>query len=130
MEPVAEALNVLRQWQKEGFEIAIVTGRPPESFEPSLAWLVKHRVSHDSFIVVDKYSRFKTENTIAISLDELAARQFCWAIEDSLPMAEYLAEPDENSGGVDRLSLESDGYRSCASESVQGLVAIARCHSS
>lgn len=92
MEPVAEALNVLRQWQKEGFEIAIVTGRPPESFEPSLAWLAKHRISHDSFIVVDKYSRFKTENTIAISLDDLAARRFCWAIEDSLPMAEYLAE--------------------------------------
>jgi len=91
MEPVAEALNVLRQWQKEGFEIAIVTGRPPESFEPSLAWLAKHRISHDSFIVVDKYSRFKTENTIAISLDDLAARRFCWAIEDSLPMAEYLA---------------------------------------
>ena len=92
MEPVAEALNVLRQWQKEGFEIAIVTGRPPESFEPSLAWLAKHRISHDSFIVVDKYSRFKTENTIAISLDDLAARRFCWAMEDSLPMAEYLAE--------------------------------------
>jgi uncharacterized protein len=91
MEPIAEALNVLRRWQKEGFEIAIVTGRPPESFEPSLEWLVKHRVSHDSLIVVDKYSRFKTENTMAISLDELAVRQFCWAVEDSLPMAEYLA---------------------------------------
>jgi uncharacterized HAD superfamily protein len=28
---------------------------------------------------------------VAISLSELAARQFCWAVEDSLPMAEYLA---------------------------------------
>ena len=59
MEPVNDALAVLRQWQQEGFEIAIVTGRPPESFESSLEWLAKHRVSHDSFVVVDKYSRFK-----------------------------------------------------------------------
>ena len=64
-----------------------MTGRPPEPFEPSLEWLAKHRVSHDSFVVVDKYSRFKTESTMAISLGELAAREFCWAVEDSLPMA-------------------------------------------
>jgi uncharacterized HAD superfamily protein len=91
MEPVNDALNVLRRWQDEGFEIAIVTGRPPESFEPSLEWLANHRVAHDSFTLVDKYSRFKTESTLAISLGELASRQFCYAVEDSLPMAEYLA---------------------------------------
>ena len=91
MEPVSDALTVLQRWRKEGFEIAIVTGRPPESLEPSLEWLAKHRVSHDSFVVVDKYSRFKTDNTMAISLSELATRQFCWAVEDSLPMAQYLA---------------------------------------
>ena len=91
MAPVDDALNVLRRWQKEGFEIAIVTGRPPASFEPSLEWLAKHRVAHDSFTLVDKYSRFEIESTMAISLDDLAARRFCWAVEDSLPMAEYLA---------------------------------------
>ncbi|MGH7871454.1 MAG: 5' nucleotidase, NT5C type [Candidatus Binatia bacterium] len=91
MEPVKDALHVLRRWQKQGFEIAIVTGRPPESFEPSLEWLAKHRISHDSFTVVDKYSRFEIDSTMAISLNELAARRFYWAVEDSLPMAEYLA---------------------------------------
>jgi uncharacterized HAD superfamily protein len=91
MEPVHGALNVLRRWQKEGFQIAIVTGRPPEAFEPSVEWLAKHGISHDSFTLVDKYSRFAIDRTMAISLSELAARQFCWAVEDSLPMAEYLA---------------------------------------
>jgi uncharacterized HAD superfamily protein len=92
MEPIKEAAAVLKRWEAQGFEIAIVTGRPPESYEVSLEWLAKHKISHSSFTVVDKYSRFRTEDTIAISLAELAARRFCWAVEDSLPMARYLAE--------------------------------------
>lgn len=92
MEPVEGALPALHKWQQEGFEIAIVTGRPPESYEPSLEWLATHRIPYSSFTVVDKYSRFRSEKTMAISLRELAARRFCWAVEDSLPMAEYLAD--------------------------------------
>jgi uncharacterized HAD superfamily protein len=91
MTPIEGALSVLKRWQEEGFEIAIVTGRPPESYEPSLEWLARHEVPCSSFTVVDKYSRFATDSTTAISLNELAARRFCWAVEDSLPMAEYLA---------------------------------------
>lgn len=93
MEPIEGALPVLKKWRDDGFEIAIVTGRPPESYEPSLEWLARHRVSYSSFTMVDKYSRFATEKTLAISLAELAARPFRWAVEDSLPMALYLAEP-------------------------------------
>jgi uncharacterized protein len=92
MAPVEEAIAVLKLWQGQGFEIAIVTGRPPDSMEASLAWLAKHRISHSSFTVVDKYSRFATNDTRAISLVELAERRFCWAVEDSLPMARYLAD--------------------------------------
>jgi uncharacterized protein len=91
MAVVEEARPVLRRWREEGFKIAIVTGRPPESCEPSLAWLAKHDLPYSSFMMVDKYSRFATEKTTAISLEELAMRRFCWAVEDSLPMAEYLA---------------------------------------
>jgi uncharacterized protein len=90
MAPVDEAMHVLRQWENQGFEINIVTGRPPESYEASLEWLAKHKISYRSFTVVDKYSRFATENTIAINLAELAQRRFCWAVEDSLSMAQYL----------------------------------------
>jgi uncharacterized protein len=91
MEPIEGALPVLKKWQEEGFEIAIVTGRPPESYEPSVEWLARHKVSYSSFTVVDKYSRFATQRTIAINLGELTARRYCWAVEDSLPMAQYLA---------------------------------------
>jgi uncharacterized HAD superfamily protein len=91
MAPVSEAIGVLKQWEGQGFEIAIVTGRPPESVEVSLAWLAKHHISHSSFTIVDKYSRFTPDNTTAISLTELSTRRFCWAVEDSLPMAQYLA---------------------------------------
>lgn len=91
MAPIDHAIATLHQWASAGYEIAIVTGRPPDSYEPSLAWLAQHRVPYGSFTMVNKYARFETENTVAISLDELATRNYCWAVEDSLPMAQYLA---------------------------------------
>jgi uncharacterized protein len=91
MMPIDGAISTLRQWTKEGYQIAIVTGRPPDSYEPSLEWLSRYRVPYESFSMVDKYSRFATENTVAIHLDELAQREYCWAVEDSLPMAQFLA---------------------------------------
>lgn len=91
MAPIDDAIGALRQWQNDGYAIAIVTGRPPESFDPSLAWLARHRVPYDSFTMVDKYSRFTTDNSQAIRLEELAQREYCWAVEDSLPMAHFLA---------------------------------------
>jgi uncharacterized HAD superfamily protein len=91
MAPIDEAIEAVKRWHGQGFEIAIVTGRPPESYDASIEWLARHEIAYGSFTVVDKYSRFSTENTIAISLAELAARRFRWAVEDSLPMAQYLA---------------------------------------
>ena len=91
MAPIDGAIATLQQWANNGYEIAIVTGRPPESYEPSLAWLTRHRVPYASFCMVDKYSRFATDNTIAIRLDELAQQKYCWAVEDSLPMAKFPA---------------------------------------
>jgi uncharacterized HAD superfamily protein len=92
MAPVSDAIAVLGSWEQRGLEIAIITGRPPETSETSIEWLRKHRVPFHSFTVVDKYSRFATKQSGAISLCELAARRFCWAVEDSLPMAQYLAD--------------------------------------
>jgi uncharacterized HAD superfamily protein len=92
LEPIDGALEVLQEWAGVGYEIAIVTGRPPESYDVSLAWLARHGVPYRSFTMVNKYGRFSTENTVAITLEQLRAHQFCWAVEDSLPMAQYLAE--------------------------------------
>ncbi len=91
MAPIEAAIDALKLWAKAGYAIAIVTGRPPASYEPSLAWLAQHQVPYESFTMVNKYGRFETDNTVAINLDELASRDYCWAVEDSLPMAQYLA---------------------------------------
>jgi uncharacterized protein len=92
IEPIKDALLALRHWSASGYEIAIVTGRPPSTAEASLEWLARHRIPYHSFTIVDKYARFTTDDTPAISLAELASQRFCWAIEDSLPTAQYLAE--------------------------------------
>jgi uncharacterized HAD superfamily protein len=91
IEPIPEAIDVLNEWTGAGYEIAIVTGRPPDTFAPSVEWLARFKVPYHSFTIVDKYGRFETENNIGLSLTELTQQQFCWAVEDSLPMAKFLA---------------------------------------
>ena len=92
LEPMDGAVAVLNEWMAAGYEIAIVTGRPPPTYAASIEWLARYHVPYHSFIVVDKYRRFPTDNTIGITLAELANYRFCWAVEDSLTMAEYLAK--------------------------------------
>ena len=92
MQPIDDAQLVLQQWQAAGYEIAIVTGRPPTATEPSREWLDRYQMPYQTFLIVDKYGRFSTENTAGITLAELATRRFCWAIEDSLSTATYVAQ--------------------------------------
>jgi hypothetical protein len=91
MAPISEAITVLADWARSGHEIAIVTGRPPSTYDVSRAWLARHEVPHHDFVMVDKYGRFPTENTVAITLPELAERRFSFAVEDSPTMAKFLA---------------------------------------
>jgi uncharacterized HAD superfamily protein len=91
IEPIPDAIEVLHGWVRSGYEIAIVTGRPPDTVAASVEWLARFQVPYHSFTVVDKYGRFQTENTVGLTLAELATQQFCWAVEDSLPMAKFLA---------------------------------------
>ncbi len=92
MAPIGEAISVLARWAEAGHEIAIVTGRPPSTHDVSRVWLARHEVPHHDFVIVDKYGRFATENTIAITLPELAERRFSFAVEDSPSMAKFLAK--------------------------------------
>jgi uncharacterized HAD superfamily protein len=92
LEPIEGAMPILKQWFAAGYEIAIVTGRPPITYEASIEWLARQRVPYHSFTVVDKYGRFATDNTTAVTLSELASRRFSFAVEDSPTMAKYLAE--------------------------------------
>ena len=89
--PIDGAVNVIGEWAEVGYEIAIVTGRPPDTYEPSIEWLRRYQVRHDSFLIVDKYGRFAADGTKSISLDALTERCFSWAVEDSPTMAIYLA---------------------------------------
>lgn len=89
--PIPGAIDVLQRWSAAGYEIAIVTGRPPDTYEPSVQWLKKHRVGHDRILIVDKYGRFVPDGSRCISLEALMNHSFCWAVEDSPTMALYLA---------------------------------------
>ena len=91
IEPIPEAIDTLCQWAIAGYQIAIVTGRPPPTVAPSIEWLRRFNVPYNSFTIVDKYGRFQTDETLGLSLAQLATRKFCWAVEDSLPMANFLA---------------------------------------
>jgi uncharacterized HAD superfamily protein len=89
--PIPGAVDVLQQWSAARYEVAIVTGRPPDTYEPSVQWLKKHRVPHNSILIVDKYGRFAPDGSRCISLEALRNHSFCWAVEDSPIMAMYLA---------------------------------------
>jgi len=92
LDPVDGAIEVLTHWAARGYEIIIVTGRLTSTYESSLEWLHSHKVPYDSFIMVDKYSRSGTDHRIAISMEELSAKKFSLAVEDSLFMAEYISQ--------------------------------------
>lgn len=89
--PIEGAVDVLGHWAEAGYEIAIVTGRPPDTYGPSIEWLKRYRVPYDSFLMVDKYGRFAADGTRCISLEALTKHRFSWAVEDSPTMAMYLA---------------------------------------
>lgn len=91
-EPVEGAVSALRAWRERGHEIHIVTGRPTAALEPTLAWLREREIPFDSFTMVDKYNRETSDRSIAVSKDELAARSYDLAVEDSVEMALFLAE--------------------------------------
>ena len=80
--PIPGAVDVLQQWSAAGHEIAIVTGRPPDTYEPSVQWLNKHGVPHNRILIVDKYGRFAPDGSQCISLEALINHSFCWAVED------------------------------------------------
>lgn len=92
LDPIGGAVPALRRWMAAGYEIAIVTGRPPSTYEPSIAWLRLHGVPYHSFTMVDKYGRFPADGTAAVTLAELTRRRFDFAVEDSPTMARFLVE--------------------------------------
>lgn len=88
LEGISEAIESLRQL----FSIAIVTGRHTIAFKESVEWLNRYDIYYDSLTMVDKYGWLDTDHTLAISLEELSAMSFAFAIEDNMKMTSHLAE--------------------------------------
>jgi uncharacterized HAD superfamily protein len=84
------ATRVLRSWLERDYEVALMTGRPPETNSSSRRWIAKHGIPHSAFHSVDKYARHAASGA-SLSLDELAQMEFTLAVEDSLETAIYLA---------------------------------------
>jgi uncharacterized HAD superfamily protein len=91
---IAGAKETLEDWSNRGFDIAILTGRPPSARRATVEWLGRNTIPHDHLYFVDKYGRFGDEAGVdgALGLDDLAALRFRLAIEDSPTTAAFLAD--------------------------------------
>ena len=92
--PVEGAVAGLEHWSKAGYEVRLLTGRPPTTEAATRHWLETHGVPHASLTFVDKYGRAGgwTEDTPTLTLSDIATMEFCLAVEDSLEVAAFIAE--------------------------------------
>ncbi len=92
--PMDGAVHGLGQFIAMGYKIAVVTGRPPTTAKVSRAWLDEHGVPYHQLAFVDKYGRASGDDGCvrAVTLDELAQMNFCFAVEDSAAMTVFLTE--------------------------------------
>ena len=91
MSVIEGAPQVISDWVARGFEIAIVTGRPPVTLGATARWLARAGIPYATLVSVDKYGR-QSEVAGAITLESLRGSSFSFAIEDSLAMARFLVE--------------------------------------
>lgn len=90
---VEGALEGLRGWSAAGCAVHIVTGRPPETRDASIAWLDAHEVEVEDITFVDKYGRGHADvpGVRQMTLDELKNCAFSLVVDDSLEMALFFA---------------------------------------
>lgn len=91
--PVAGAVHSLYGLISMGYEIAVVTGRPPYVQKLTEEWLKDYHIPFHRLLFVNKYSRESSNNDypFVMTLKELSNINFCFAIEDSSDMAEFLS---------------------------------------
>lgn len=88
------ALGILQCWDSAGYEIWIVTGRSPSTFNTTRDWLSFRGVPYTCLQYVNKYSRvaLAESDMSPMPLPDIAAVDFCLAIEDSPEVAILLAQ--------------------------------------
>ena len=95
IEPMPGATETLTDWRARGYEVFVVTGRPPSTLESSLDWLSCHDVPYTGFHFLDKYSQIYGAGQASpdgtLSLVDLPELDFCLAVEDFPGIAVHLA---------------------------------------
>lgn len=91
---IRHAPEVLAEMNRKGFDIHIVTGRPPQTRLESEAWLVRHQIPFHEIHFVNKYDRETVDykDTQTLSLDQITQMNFSFAVEDSAEMAAYISD--------------------------------------
>jgi uncharacterized HAD superfamily protein len=94
MQAVPHAVETLREWDRSGYRVWVVTGRPPSTQAASREWLDARGVPYSELVFVDKYSRLYPGwgAAKAVTLDEFRLESFDLAVEDSADMASFLWE--------------------------------------
>lgn len=93
LQPTEGAGAALHQLTSMGYEIDVITGRPPFTAPATQEWLEKNHFPHHRLTFVDKYGRggLHPSYSTVITLDELARSSFCYAIEDSGDMVAFIS---------------------------------------
>ena len=95
IEPMEGAIETLSVWAAHGWEIEVLTGRPPAADQATRDWLAKHRVPHAGLYFVDKYARYDESawdgHSPVLRLEEVADHDYDLIVEDSLETAVRLA---------------------------------------
>ena len=126
LEPSPGAAPALASWIERGYTVAVMTGRPPSAAPASRRWLREHRIPHTSFACIDKYARpdWAGPPGRALPLDVLSGLGFALAVEDSLEMAELLAERC----GVPVALMDRPWNRDLSGLGPAARAGIVRCH--
>ena len=92
--PLPGALETIKGWVDRGYQIDIMTGRPPSTRACTEEWLDRFEVGYSSLNFVDKYGRLEFDASFgeALTMAELGDKRFCLAVEDSAATAGFLAE--------------------------------------
>ncbi len=95
IEPMPGAAAALGRWLRRGYQVFVVTGRPPATRQTTLGWLQRHAMPYSEFHFLDKYSEFYRDPNSTpegvLCLADLPGLRFCLAVEDFPGTAEHLA---------------------------------------
>lgn len=93
LRPIEGAVETLRGWIGADVQVAVVTGRLPETREASRDWLDRHDLAETGLLFVDKYSRYHAEDDKAafLTLEKLAGLECRLLVDDSPDVVTYLA---------------------------------------